>query len=98
MKKNSSKKNQNYLVNYKMSDNQKPLSFIEKMKLKAQNQKNYGGETEIKGPEMQVRDCPNCGAGRAKQEGLTNCGYCGFEFMAIKLTDGLHIRKEDNSK
>lgn len=81
-----------------MSENQKPLSFIEKMKLKAQNQTNYGGETEIKTASMATRDCPNCGAGRAKQDGLTNCGYCGFEFMAIKLTDGLHIKKENNSK
>lgn len=81
-----------------MSENQKPLSFIEKMKLKAQNQTNYGGETEIKKASITTRDCPNCGAGRAKQQGLTKCGYCGFEFMSIKLTDGLHIKKEDNSK
>lgn len=81
-----------------MSEEKKALSFVERMKLKAQAQKNYGGETEIKGANIEARDCPNCGAGRAKQEGLTHCAYCGFEFMTVKLTDGLHIKKEDNSK
>jgi uncharacterized Zn finger protein (UPF0148 family) len=81
-----------------MSEEKKALSFIEKMKLKAKNQANYGGETEIKSASIAARDCPNCGAGRAKQEGLTNCGYCGFEFMTVTLTDGIHIKKEDNSK
>jgi uncharacterized Zn finger protein (UPF0148 family) len=80
-----------------MSEEKKALSFVEKMKLKAQSQKNYGGETEIKGANMEARDCPNCGAGRAKQDGLTHCAYCGFEFIAVQLTDGLHIKKEDNS-
>jgi uncharacterized Zn finger protein (UPF0148 family) len=80
-----------------MSEEKKALSFVEKMKLKAKAQKNYGGETEIKGANMEARDCPNCGAGRAKQEGLTHCAYCGFEFIAVQLTDGLHIKKEDNS-
>jgi uncharacterized Zn finger protein (UPF0148 family) len=80
-----------------MSEEKKALSFVEKMKLKAQSQKNYGGETEIKGANMEARDCTNCGAGRAKQDGLTHCAYCGFEFIAVQLTDGLHIKKEDNS-
>lgn len=81
-----------------MSEEKKALSFVEKMKLKAQSQKNYGGETEIKNAEISVRDCPNCGAGRAKQEGLTHCSYCGFAFLSVTLTDGLNIKKEDNSK
>jgi uncharacterized Zn finger protein (UPF0148 family) len=80
-----------------MSEEKKALSFVEKMKLKAKSQKNYGGETEIKGANMEARDCPNCGAGRAKQDGLTHCAYCSFEFIAVQLTDGLHIKKEDNS-
>lgn len=81
-----------------MEEDKKPLSLIEKMKLKAQQQKNYGGETPILDAKMDARDCPNCGAGRAMQDGLTKCGYCGFEFMNIELTDGIHIKKEDNSK
>jgi uncharacterized Zn finger protein (UPF0148 family) len=81
-----------------MSEEKKELSFVERMKLKAQSQKNYGGETEIQPASIAARDCPNCGAGRARQEGLTHCGYCGFEFMNITLTDGLHIKKEDNSR
>jgi uncharacterized Zn finger protein (UPF0148 family) len=80
-----------------MSDDKKPLSFVERMKLKALEQKNYGGEIEIKDANMGARDCPNCGAARAKQDGLTKCAYCNFEFIIAPLTDGLHIKKEDNS-
>ena len=81
-----------------MEEENKPLSFIEKMKLKAKQQKNYGGETEIFEAKLEVRDCPNCGAGRAMQDGVTHCAYCGFEFLNVKLTDGIHIKKEDNSR
>lgn len=80
-----------------MSEEQKPLSFVEKMKLKAQSQKNYGGDMEIRDANMGARDCPNCGAARAKQDGLTHCAYCSFEFIAAPLSDGIHIKKEDNS-
>ncbi len=81
-----------------MEDN-KPLSFVEKMKLKAQSQKTYGIDENnaFKEAKMDAADCPNCGAGRAKQEGLTHCAYCGHEFLAIKLTDGIFIKREDNS-
>jgi uncharacterized Zn finger protein (UPF0148 family) len=79
-------------------DEKKPLSFVEKMKLKAQNQKSYGIESEtFKAAKMDAANCPNCGAGRAKQDGLTHCAYCGHEFLEVKLTDGLFIKKEDNS-
>jgi uncharacterized Zn finger protein (UPF0148 family) len=75
------------------------LSFVERMKQKAMAQKNYGGD--IKASEsvasMDVRDCPNCGAARAQQDGLTHCAYCGFEFISTKLTDGIYIKKENNS-
>lgn len=80
-----------------MSDDKKPLSFVEKMKLKAQQQKSYGGDPELKPANVGVRDCPNCGAARAKDDGLTKCAYCGFEFISVHLTDGLNIKKEDNS-
>lgn len=73
-------------------------SFLEKLKEKAKSQGNYGGDMEATDAGMQVRDCPNCGAGRAKQDGLTHCAYCGFAFMEGKLTDGVHVKKEDNSK
>lgn len=80
-----------------MEENKKSLSLIERMKLKAINQKSYGGEYVDEQAKMNIRDCPNCGAGRAKQEGLTHCAYCNFEFMAATLTDGIYIKKEDNS-
>ena len=81
-----------------MSDENKALSFIEKMKLKAQSQQNYGGETVVKDDSTTATTCINCGAGRAKQDGLTKCAYCGFEFITVELTNGLHITKDDNSK
>ena len=78
-------------------EEKKVNSLLDKLKQKAQNQTNYGGETEMTEAKMNSKDCPNCGAGRAKQDGLTHCAYCGFEFLSVKLTDGLYIKKEDNS-
>ena len=76
----------------------KPLSFTERMKLKAMQQEKYGGVMMEKTPEMAAADCPNCGAGRAKHEGVTHCAYCGFQFLGQKITDGIHLSAEDNSK
>ncbi len=80
-----------------MPDEKKPLSLLERMKQKAKEQKNYGGEFTPEEAKVNARTCPNCGAGRAKQDGLTHCAYCGFEFLAVRLTDGIHLKKEDNS-
>ena len=79
-------------------DKKSTLSFIERMKQKTLNQKTYGGEYVEVESKMNIRICPNCGAGRAKQEGLTRCSYCNFEFLAGTLSDGITIKKEDNSK
>ena len=82
-----------------MEEEKKPvLSFLEKLKQKSASQKTYGGSFEPVEASMDLKDCPNCGAGRAKQDGLTHCGYCGFEFISGKLTDGIHLKKEDNSQ
>ncbi len=81
-----------------MEDNKKPLSLLEKMKQKAMEQKSYGGEYVEEFAKVNVRDCPNCGAGRAKQDGITHCAYCNFEFLSVALTDGINLKKEDNSK
>lgn len=75
----------------------KVLSFLEKLKEKAKQQENYGGKSEINEAKMDVKDCPNCGAGRASHDGITHCAYCGFEFIRVTLTDGVHLKKEDNS-
>lgn len=72
-------------------------SFLEKLKQKATTQQHYGGDMQDEEAKMDIRDCPNCGAGRAYHKGLTQCAYCGFEFMNITLTDGIHIKKENNS-
>lgn len=74
------------------------LSLIERMKQKAMEQKNYGGQYIEEQAKVNVRDCPNCGAGRAKQDGLTHCAYCNFEFISVVLTDGINLKKENNSK
>jgi hypothetical protein len=81
-----------------MEDEKKPLSFVERMRQKAASQKNYGGDPDVKPASMDIKDCPNCGAGRAKQDGLTHCAYCGHPFLTVILTDGVYVKKEDNSK
>lgn len=75
-----------------------PLSLIDRLKLKAVTQKSYGGSIEEEEAKMTARNCPNCGAGRAKNEGLTHCAYCDFEFLSVRLTNGITIKKENNSK
>lgn len=78
-------------------EEKKIMSFLDKLKEKAKKQENYGGETEIVEAKMDALSCKNCGAGRAKNDGLTKCGYCGYAFMTIQFTDGVSIKKEDNS-
>jgi len=74
----------------------KPSSVVERLKEIALQQKR---EKLIKtSADSSVRSCTNCGAPRGKLDGLTKCAYCGFEFLEVKLTDGIHIQKEDNSK
>lgn len=80
-----------------MSDeHNKATSLLHRLKENAARQAHYGGESGPLEPRMGLVDCPQCGAGRAQQDGLTHCAYCGFEFMAVTLTDGLHIKKTDN--
>jgi hypothetical protein len=79
-----------------MGEEKRALSLVEKMKLKAQSQTPYGGETKNEAASIDVTDCPNCGAGRAKHEGLKYCAYCGFEFLQVNITDGINLKKEDN--
>lgn len=78
-------------------EKKKTLSYLEKLRQTAVEQKNYGGEVEKSEAKIGTRDCPNCGAGRAWKDGLTNCAYCGFTFISTTLTDGIHIKKENNS-
>lgn len=78
-------------------ENKRTLSYLEKLRQKALSQENYGGEVIKEDAKMEVRDCPECGAGRAFTDGLTACAYCGFVFMEVRLTNGIHIKKEHNS-
>ena len=76
------------------------MSFLERMKQRSQAQKKYGDDffqpKEI--AEIDTQDCPNCGAGRAKRDGVTHCAYCSYEFIQTALDDGIYIAKEDNSR
>lgn len=78
-------------------EKKRALTYLEKLKQQALNQQHYGGDVPDEAARMEVRDCPNCGAGRAYRHGLTHCAYCGFSFMDIKLTDGIHLKKDNNS-
>ncbi|MBB6240314.1 ribosomal protein L37E [Pedobacter sp. AK013] len=73
------------------------LTYLEQLKQKTLNQENYGGVIKEEDAKIEVRDCPECGAGRAFNAGLTTCAYCGFKFMDVRLSDGVHIKKENNS-
>ncbi|MDR2132837.1 MAG: hypothetical protein LBP30_05760 [Clostridiales Family XIII bacterium] len=79
-----------------MAEN-KALSFLENLKKTAATQKSYGESSEPYPPAMDAALCPNCGAGRAKQDGLTHCAYCGHRFLDVNLDDGVYLKKEDNS-
>lgn len=80
-----------------MEGENKALSLLERLKQKTQAQTPYGGEAKPTEAKIDATVCPNCGAGRAKLDGLTKCGYCGFVFIEKELTDGINIKKEDNS-
>lgn len=79
------------------NDENKPLSFVERMKLKAIQQEKYGGVADEKAATVAAQDCPNCGAGRAKHTGVTHCAYCGYQFIEQKINDGIHLKNDDNS-
>ncbi|MDR2108739.1 MAG: hypothetical protein LBP28_04695 [Coriobacteriales bacterium] len=78
-----------------MAEN-KTLSFLGSLKKAASAQKTYLAQEETP-PGMDVALCPNCGAGRAKHDGLTHCAYCGYQFIDTELGDGIYLKKEDNS-
>uniref|UniRef100_F4CFN0 Uncharacterized protein n=1 Tax=Sphingobacterium sp. (strain 21) TaxID=743722 RepID=F4CFN0_SPHS2 len=75
---------------------EKPLSIVERMEQLALQQKREKFTEKEAGVTIII--CPNCGSGRAKEDGLTRCAYCGFEFLTQKLSNGIHLRDHDNSK
>ena len=78
-------------------ENNKVSSFLSRLKENAKKQEDYGFTLENNDAQINIRNCPGCGAGRAKKDGVTKCAYCEYKFLSIKLTDGLYIKKEDNS-
>jgi hypothetical protein len=82
-----------------MSEQKKATSFLQKLKEKTASTKTYmEDQSQPEEASMGATVCPNCGAGRAKQDGVTHCAYCDFEFLATTLSDGVFVSKEDNSK
>ena len=79
-----------------MEEGQKPVSIVQQMKRLAMQQKRE--QFVEQQAASSVVTCPQCGAGRAKHDGLTACAYCGFEYTNAVLTDGIHIRETDNSR
>jgi uncharacterized protein (DUF983 family) len=79
-------------------EDKKPLSFLERMKKRAEAEKNSYYDLPPTEAGVSISTCPNCGAGRAKMDGLTKCAYCNYEFLSVELSDGLNITKEDNSR
>ncbi len=77
-----------------MDENNKTHSLLARLKQRAA-QRSTGKPLEA---SVATKDCPNCGAGRAEQDGLTHCAYCGYEFISVKLDDGIYIQSSDNSK
>lgn len=75
---------------------EKPLSIVERMEQQALQQKREKFIEKQAG--VTTLTCPNCGSGRAKGDGLTQCAYCGFEFIRHRLSNGIHIKDQDNSK
>ena len=56
----------------------KAMSFLERMKQRSQAQKKYGDDffQPKDTAEIDTQDCPNCGAGRAKRDGVTLSPSC----------------------
>jgi len=81
-----------------MNDDKPKLSLIERLKLQSQQQKQLAGDFMNKPSQLDTLDCPNCGAGRAKQDGVTKCAYCNYEFISKKIDDGINLKITDNSK
>lgn len=79
-----------------MGEQQKPLSIVEQMKQRALAQQR--DKVVEQQAESTVATCPQCGAGRAKHDGLTACAYCGYEYTQAVLSDGIHIKETDNSR
>jgi ribosomal protein S27AE len=71
-------------------EEKKISSFLDRLKENAEKQKHYGVETEENEAKTNSLNCINCGAGRTKHDGITHCGYCGFEFIKVKLTGGIY--------
>jgi ribosomal protein L37AE/L43A len=76
----------------------KSAGFLQNLKKLSLEQKNYADTNEAQKTQAAAKLCPNCGAPRAKQDGLTHCAYCGYKFIDVVLTDGIYIKSEDNSQ
>lgn len=72
------------------------ISLVERLKKQVLEQKREPIVLEKSNTTM--LQCPDCGAGRAKVDGLTHCAYCGRQLIEIVLNDGINITSKDNSQ
>jgi len=79
-----------------MEEKKSQLSIVERLRMQAQEQKR--ADIQSSEAKTDVLICPDCGAGRAKADGLTACAYCGYAFTNHALANGIHIKHSDNSK
>jgi hypothetical protein len=77
------------------SGQDKSRSFLLRLRQQAENQTPYGGAAKAECAKVSVITCPNCGAPRSPADGLTQCAFCGHQFMAVALTNGLYLKKEE---
>ena len=56
-----------------MSEQTKTQSFLEKLKKKVAESEKYNEEIFYEEAWIENKNCPNCWASRAKQDGLTHC-------------------------
>lgn len=74
--------------------------FLARLTAQATSEKSYGADvfpTAAEQASVKTSACPRCGAGRAQQDGLTRCAYCGHELITQRLTDGIYLSSSDNS-
>lgn len=79
-----------------MEEKKQPLSLIERLRRQAEAQQR--DPLHMEDAQSHITVCPNCGAGRAKLDGITRCAYCGHAFITHQVSEGIQLKSTDNSK
>ncbi len=78
-----------------MEKKQSTQSYLSRLKKQVVSDTPYGCISEEYAATLDADVCPSCGASRAKEDGIVCCAYCGYEFLTVKPTDGIYLKKED---